>query len=163
MHSCAEHLGVGEISDDGASRARGLDGRPDRVPFCAEGTGQKSCADLGHDSRDDDLRAVGCPDGVAKFRIVPGVDFSVASDYGCVRVEIANLLGDQAVGSCLGISFVRLSCVWRWKRTKKKKKKKKRRTILGGRSHHDGQIGENRAESGIGQSIVSVDNGICLV
>lgn len=57
---------------------------------------------FGNDTGDDELLLAGGLDGGAEVGVVPGVDFTLATDEGGVGVHVGDLLQQQAVGALVG-------------------------------------------------------------
>lgn len=54
---------------------------------------------FGNDTGDDELLLAGGLDGGAEVGVVPGVDFTLATDESGIGVHVGNLLEEKAVGT----------------------------------------------------------------
>jgi hypothetical protein len=65
-----------------------------------EREGEEGGADFGYDAAEDYLVLARCFDGGAEIGVVPGVDFALAVDEGCVGVQVDDFFGEGAVWTC---------------------------------------------------------------
>lgn len=88
LHARASHPVIGNVSDEFRRGARRLDIGPDAIALSAEREGAESCAHVGRDAGDDDLRPIRRSHSGAEVGVVPGVHFALAGYQGSVGVPL---------------------------------------------------------------------------
>lgn len=75
------HAGICCVADEFSVGARAFDVGEDRVAFSAESESQECGADVGGDTRDDDLLLARGLDSVSELSVIPGAGCGVKIDW----------------------------------------------------------------------------------